>query len=153
MQKNIHKNVQEQIKDALRSKDTVRAVTLRGVLAAFVTELKSGKQGGDELGDDAAVTIIKRLVKQRKDSIEQFQKGGRQDLADNEKAELEILEEFLPAQMSEDEVRKIVLRKKEEFGDIDKSKIGQFMGSVMKETAGNADGAMVKKIIEEIFQS
>jgi len=127
--------------------------TLRGVLAAFTNEAVALKRKPqDKLSDPEAVAVIRRLVKQRKDSIEQFEKGGRKDLADNEKAELKILEEFLPAQMSEEKLREIVLAKKEETGITDKSKMGQLMGAVIKETKGEADGALVKKIVEEVLE-
>ena len=148
----MHEKIQEQIKEALRAKDQVRLTTLRGVLAAFTNEAVALKRKPqDKLSDPEAVAVIRRLVKQRKDSIEQFEKGGRKDLADNEKAELKILEEFLPAQMSEEKLREIVLAKKEETGITDKSKMGQLMGAVIKETKGEADGALVKKIVEEIL--
>jgi len=149
----MHEKIQEQIKEALRAKDQVRLTTLRGVLAAFTNEAVALKRKPqDKLSDPEAVAVIRRLVKQRKDSIEQFEKGGRKDLADNEKAELKILEEFLPAQMSEEKLREIVLAKKEETGITDKSKMGQLMGAVIKETKGEADGALVKKIVEEVLE-
>jgi uncharacterized protein len=148
----MHNKIQEQIPEAMRARDEVRLVTLRGMLAAFVSEVMNLKRKPqDKLTDDEAIAVIRRLVKQRKDSIEQFKKGNREDLVKNEEAELKVLEEFLPAQMSEEQIREIVLKKKAELGEVDKTKIGQFMGSVMKETAGNADGALVKKIIEEIL--
>ena len=145
----MHDNIQSQIKDALRAKDQVRLTTLRGVLAAFTNEAVTlGRTPQDKLSDAEAQTVIKRLVKQRKDSIDQFDKAGRTDLSDNEKAELKVLEEFLPPQMSEDQIREIVMRKKDEM-QADKSKMGVFIGAVMKEVAGQADGALVKKIVEE----
>jgi uncharacterized protein len=148
----MHNKIQEQIPEAMRAKDMVRLTTLRGMLAAFTNEVMALKRKPqDKLADEEAVAVVRRLVKQRKDSIEQFEKGGRNDLADNEKAELKILEEFLPAQMSEEKIREIVLQKKSEMGEIDKTKIGQFMGAVMKETKGQADGTLVKKIIEELL--
>jgi len=147
----MHEKIQSQIADAMRAKDQIRLTTLRGILAAFTNESVALKRTPkDKLSDDEAIAVIRRLVKQRKDSIEQFEKGGRQDLADNEKAEMKVLEEFLPAQMSEEKIREIVLRKKEEMG-VDKSKMGQFMGAVMKETKGEADGSLVKKIVEEVL--
>lgn len=150
---NIHNLIQEKIPEAMRAKDQVKLTTLRGVLAAFTNEaIALKRKPQDKLSDGEAVAVIRRLVKQRKDSIEQFEKGGRQDLADNEKAELKVLEEFLPAQMSEEKIREIVLKKKEEMGEVDKSKMGQFMGAIMKETKGEADGALVKKIVEEMLQ-
>ena len=146
----MHEKIQKQIPEAMRAKDGVRLTTLRGVLAAFTNEVITLKRKPqDKLTDEESVAVIRRLVKQRKDSIEQFEKGGRQDLVDNEKAELKVLEEFLPAQMSEEKIREIVLKKKTEMGEIDKTKMGQFMGAVMKGARGEADGALVKKIIEE----
>ncbi len=143
--------IQEQIKEALRAKDQVRLTTLRGMLASFTNEsVAKGRKPQDKLPDEEAIAVIRRLVKQRKDSIEQFEKGGRQDLAENEKAEMQILEEFLPAQMSEEQIRKIVEQKKAELGAT-KEKMGIFMGAVMKETKGEADGALVKKIVEEVL--
>ncbi|HEY4515845.1 MAG TPA: GatB/YqeY domain-containing protein [Candidatus Paceibacterota bacterium] len=148
----MQEKIQEQIKDAMRARDTLRLTTLRGVLAAFTNEsvaLKRTPQ--DKLSDDEAIVVLRRLVKQRKDSIEQFEKGGRNDLAENERAEMKILEEYLPAQMGEDAVRKIVIEKMEKLGITDKSKAGQLMGAVMKETAGQADGNVVKRIVEEVL--
>jgi len=143
--------IQEQIPVAMRAKDQVKLITLRGVLAAFVNEAVALKRKpAEKLKDEEAIAVIRRLVKQRKDSIEQFKKGGREDLVKNEEAELKVLEEFLPAQMPEEQIRRIVLKKKEEMG-ADKSKMGIFMGAVMKECKDQADGTLVKKIVEEIL--
>ena len=150
----MHEKIQNQIKDAMRAKDQVRLTTLRGVLAAFTNEaVAKGKTPQDKLGDDEALAVIRRLVKQRKDSIEQFEKGGRQDLADSEKLEMKILEEFLPAQMSEEKIKEIVektLRQAQGDNSPILKNRGAFIGTVIKETAGQADGALVKRIVEEI---
>ena len=157
----MHEEIQEQIKEAMRARDQVRLTTLRGMLAAFTNESVALKRTPkDKLSDGEAVAVIRRLVKQRKDSIEQFEKGGRKDLADNEKAELKVLEEFLPAQMSEEQIEKIARLKIEELkltpstssGQADKSKIGILTGAVMKECKGQADGALVKKIVEKVLE-
>ena len=148
----MQEKIQSEIVSAMKARDGVRLTTLRGVLASFTNEaVAKGKKPQDKLTDDEAIAVLRRLVKQRKDSIEQFEKGGRSDLAENEKAELQVLEQFLPAQMSEDKIREIVLKKKEEMSIVDKSKMGIFMGAVMKETAGQADGSLVKKIVEEVL--
>ena len=151
----MHEKIQNQIKDAMRAKDQVRLTTLRGVLAAFTNEaVAKGKTPQDKLGDDEAVSVIRRLTKQRKDSIEQFEKGGRQDLADSEKLEMKILEEFLPAQMSEEKIKEIVektLRQAQGDNSPILKNRGAFIGTVIKETAGQADGALVKRIVEEIL--
>lgn len=143
--------IQEQIKEAMRAKDQTKLNTLRGVVSSFTNEsVAKGRTPQDKLSEDEALVVIKRLVKQRKDSIEQFLKGGRKDLAENEEAEMKILEQFLPAQMSEEKIKEIAKKKISEMG-IDKQKIGILIGSVMKECGGNADGSIVKKIVEELL--
>lgn len=152
MPENIQSQIQSRIKDAMRAKDQVRLLTLRGVLAAFTNELVATKRKPQEiLTDEEAVAVIRKLTKQRKDSIEQFEKGGRIDLAENERAEMKVLEEFLPAQMAEEDIRKIVKEKMEKLDIKNKSKMGILMGAVMKETAGQADGSMVKRVVEELL--
>ena len=148
----IHKTIKDGIKDAMVKKDTVRLTVLRSLQAAFTNEMIAKKIQGDEMPDEEALNVIRRLVKQRKDSIEQFTKGGRNDLAKSEEEEMKILEVFLPQMMSKDEVRKIVEAKIREAGTVDKAKIGQFMGSVMKDLKGKADGAVVKEMIEELVK-
>ncbi len=148
----IAENIKKLTIEAMKAKDPLRTDTLRGLTAGFVSELTSQKRPpNDPVTDEIALAVIKRQVKQRKDSIEQFTKGGRPELADKEKLELTILESFLPAQMSEEEIEKIVSAKMTELGVTDKSGMGKLMGAVMKETGGNADGAIVKKIIESKF--
>ena len=140
------------MKEAMKAKDTVRLGVIRGLSAAFTNELVSQKRAPDaELSDEDALTVIKRAAKQRKDSIEQFEKGGRPELAADEKAELEIIEEFLPAQMSKDEIRPIAEKKLTEMGVTDKSGMGKAMGAIMAELGGNADGTDVKEVVEEIL--
>lgn len=148
----IFKDIQTQIVEAMRAKDAVRVNTLRGIKAACVNELVAKRRKPEEtLSDEEIVTVIRRLVNQRKDSIEQFRKGGREELAEAEETELKILERYLPAQMSEDEIRKIAEVVKAKLGVSDKGKLGQFIGAVMKECKGRADGGLVKKVVEESF--
>jgi uncharacterized protein YqeY len=97
------------------------------------------------------MTVLKRLAKQRKDSIEQFDKGSRPELADAERAELSIIEKLLPATMSQDDIRKVAEAKKAELGVTDKSKAGILTGAVMKELKGQADGADVKTVVDSLF--
>jgi uncharacterized protein YqeY len=148
--------IQEQIKDdmkqAMKDKYQVKLSVTRGLVSAFTNELvANGKTPQDPIDDEAAMAVITRAAKQRKDSIEQFEKGGRPELAEDEKAELAVLETYLPELMSEDEVRKVVEAKKEEMGITDKSQMGQFMGAVMGELKGKADGAVVKKVVDEVL--
>lgn len=146
----LQDQIKEKIKDAMRAKDQVRLMVLRGLTSAFINELVATKRmPDDKLSDEEVLAVIQRMAKQRKDSIDQFVNGGRADLAEDEKAELAIIEEFLPEMMSEEEIKKVVETKKTEMGITDKSQMGMFIGSVMKELKGKADGALVKKVVEE----
>lgn len=148
----ITQNIREEIKKAMIAKDATKLNVLRGLISAFTNELVS-KNVADrsEVTDEEAQVLIKRAVKQRKDSIEQFSKGGRADLVSNETAELKILEQFLPQSMSKDEIRKIAMAKKAELGINDKAGLGKFVGVLMKELKGQADGALVKEVVESLF--
>lgn len=148
----IQEQIREEIKKAMFAKDQLRLETMRGLLAAFTNELVATKRTPQEpLPDEDALKVIKRAANQRKDSIEQFEKGGRKELADKERSELAIIETFLPKMMSKDEVRKVAEAKKAELGVSDKSKMGVFMGAVMKELKGRADGTDVKEVVESLF--
>jgi uncharacterized protein YqeY len=100
----LQDQIKEKIKDAMRAKDSVRLSVLRGLTSAFVNELVATRRmPDDKLTDDEVIAVIQRTAKQRKDSIEQFEKGGREDLVADEKAELAVIEEFLPEMMSEED--------------------------------------------------
>jgi hypothetical protein len=148
----LQENISAAIKDAMRAKDSLRLNALRGIKSAFTNELVALRRTPqDVLSDDEAVAVISRLTKQRKDSIDQFTKGGRPDLAQKEAEELAILQEFLPAMMSRDEILKIVKNKQAAMGVTDKAKAGMLIGAVMKELKGKADGAVVKEVVESLF--
>jgi len=140
--------------EAMKAKDTMRLGVLRGLLAAFTNEAVAKKRKPDEeLPDEEALSVISRAVKQRKDSIEQFEKGGRKDLADAEKAEMKILETYLPTQMSREEVVEYVKKKQVDptMPEATRGNKNQFIGFVMKELKGRADGIMVKEAVESLF--
>lgn len=148
----IHEQIKEELKDAMRARDAVRLTTLRGLLTGFTNELVASKKKPDEiLSDEEAIAVIKRAVKQRKDSILQFEKGGRPELAESEKKELAILETYLPATMSKEDIRRAAEAKKAELGMSDPTKKGIFMGTLMKELKDKADGADVKEVVDELF--
>ena len=148
----LTEKIKADLKVAMLARETVRVITQRGLLAAFVNESVAKKRKPiEELKDDEALAVIKRSVKQHKDSIEQFAKGGRKDLVKEEEAELKILETYLPKMMDEREIRKIAEAVKTKLKISDKSKIGVFVGAVMKECKGLADGGSVKKIAEELL--
>lgn len=148
----LHEKIRSEIKEAMQAKDKVRLSVVRAILSAFVNELVAQKKKPQEmLPDTDALKVIKRLVNQRKDSIEQFKKGGREDLVGAEEEELKILQKYLPEAMSKEEIKKVAEKKKTELGVTDKSGMGKLMGAVMKELGGAADGGDVKEVVESLF--
>jgi uncharacterized protein YqeY len=148
----IQEDIKAKIKEAMLARDSVRLEVYRGMKAAFTNELiAKGRKPQEELGDEEAMAVITRMSKQRKDSIEQYTAGGRPDLADEEKAQLAIIETFLPELMSREEVDKIVLAKQAELGITDPAKKGMLMAGVMKDLKGKADGMVVKEAVDALF--
>jgi len=148
----LHEDIKAEIKKAMLAREEIRLSVMRGLVAAFTNELVSLKRKPNEiLSDEESLNVIRKQVKQRKDSIEQFEKGNRQDLADSERAELVFLEVYLPQMMSEEEIKGIAEAKKAELGITDKAKLGMLVGAVMKELKGKADGGDVKKVVEQLF--
>ena len=158
----LKEKIQEDIKKAMMGKRTLEVSVLRMAMAAIQNKEKEkraklGKEGESlekldqlsKLNDEEAQDVISSEAKKRKDSIEQYQKGNRQDLADQEKEELKILREYLPEQMPEDEVRKIIKEKIEELGASGSQDTGKVMGAVMPQLKGRADGGLVSKIVQE----
>jgi len=136
---------------AMKAKDEVRLRTLRSLTTAMTNEVVAKKRKPDEfLTDDEAMAVLKRAASQRKDSIDQFTKGGRLELAEPEKEELAVIEAFIPTQMPREEIEVIAKAKIAEL-NADKSKMGMLMGAVMKETQGRADGTIVKEVIEGLL--
>jgi uncharacterized protein len=147
----IIEQIKSDMKDAMRAKDAAALTTLRGLISGCTNELvATGKTPQDEVIDDLALTVMKRASKQRKDAIEQYTKGGREDLVANEQVELSVIEKYLPTLMSKDQIKPIAEAKIVEFGG-DKSKMGQIIGAVLKETAGQADGGDVKSVVMELL--
>lgn len=137
---------------AMKARESLKVETLRGAMSAFTNELVAkGRKPTEELTDDEAVAVLKRLGKQRKDAIEQFTKGGRPELAAKEAEELAIIETYLPQMASREEIEKVATAKKEELGVTDASGAGKLTGAVMKEFAGRADGNDVKEVIASLF--
>lgn len=149
----LHEQIKGELKEAMKAHDEAKLRTVRSMLTAFTNELvATGKKPQDMLDDAGVLSVIKRLAKQRKDSIEQFEAGNRADLASIEKEELTVLESYLPKMMSQDEIHPIVEAKIAELGAGDKSKMGMLIGSLMKELQGKADGSDVKAVVEELLK-
>jgi uncharacterized protein YqeY len=144
----LGQKIREDMKTAMKARDDLRLQTLRGALAAFTNELVAkGKKPTEEITDTDAVTVLKRLGKQRKDAAEQFEKGGRTELAEKERKELIIIEEYLPQMVGRDEIEKVARAKMVELGVTDQAGLGKLTGAVMKEFAGRADGNDVKEVL------
>lgn len=147
-----HGELKEAVKAAMKNKEMAKLSVLRGLMAAAVNEAVAKKRKPDEeLSEDELMTVISRAAKQRKDSIEQFEKGGRADLANKEKEELAVLQLLLPAQLSEAEIEKLAREKASSMGITDKSKANQLMGALMKDLKGRTDGNIVKTAIDKLF--
>lgn len=149
----LHETLRKDMQDAMKARDTVRLETLRMTLAACTnTLIEQGKKPGDLLEDGATVQTLKRLVKQRKESAEQYRNANQEGRAKAEDAEQAILKEYLPPEMPEEEIRAIVTNKQQETGVIEKKDTRTLMQAVMKEVQGKADGSTVAKIVGEVLQ-
>ena len=134
------------------ARNLVLLETSRSMLAGFTNELVAKSRKPNEVLTDAeAIAVITRLARQRKDSIEQYKKGNRQDLVKEEEAQLAILETYLPKLMERNEIEKIARSKKEELGITDGTKKGMLMQTLMKDLKGKADGAVVKEVVDSLF--
>lgn len=138
-------------KQAFKNKD----LTKKSVLSMLQSEIKNReidlKVREEGLNDNDVIALIKKALKQRKDAIEQYKKGGREDLAEQELAEATVLENYLPAQMSDDEIETEVKKIIDEMGVSGKAEIGKVMGIVMGKLNGKADGGKVKEIVEKLL--
>jgi uncharacterized protein YqeY len=149
---NIALKIREDLKEAMKAKDTLKLNVIRGVLTAFTNELvATNHTPQDILGDDDAIKVIRRIIKQREDAISQYTAAGRSDLADEDTAQMEILKNYVPAQASFEDVKIVAEKIKLEMGDIDKSKMGILIGAVKKEMGDKADGSVVKSVVESLF--
>ena len=138
--------IKKELVEAMKSGDSQKRDTLRMLDSMIKNEeiLKNKKEEG--LTEEEILAIIKRAVRQREDSVNQYKKGGRVELAEKEQIEIDILRKYLPEEMSEKELRDIVKGVLEKVVDID---FGKIMGIVMSKIKGGADGNMVRKVVEE----
>lgn len=148
----LHTSLREELKSAMKAKDAVKLRTVRSIITACTNELvATGKTPQDQLDDAGVLTVIKRLAKQRKESILAYETNNRPELAAPEKEELAVLETYLPTLMTPEQIRPVAEAKKAELGVEDKAKMGVLVGAVMKELAGKADGGDVKAVVESLF--
>ncbi len=158
----LKEKIQSEIKQAMTEKKSLEVSVLKMLMAAIQNKEKEkraklSKEEKDaekleelsQLNDEEILEVISSEVKKRKDSIEQYQKGNRDDLVKQEKEELGILAEYMPEQMPEEEIRKIVKKKIEELGASGPQETGKVMGAVMPELKGKAEGGIISKIVQE----
>ena len=138
----------EEMKNAMRSKDSVRLESLRAIKSAVLLAQTSGGDSG-ELTDEDAIKLLQRLVKQRKDSAAIFRDQNRTDLAEPEEAQAAIIEEFLPAQMSNDELESTIGSIIEISGASGMKDMGKVMGIASKQLAGKADGKRIADTVKK----
>ncbi|MEN8187112.1 MAG: GatB/YqeY domain-containing protein [Bacteroidota bacterium] len=145
----LQKEVMTQMKAAMKSKDKVALESLRALKSAFLLANTSG--GGVELSEADEVKIVQKLVKQRKDSAAVFTEQNRNDLAEPELAQAKVLEQFLPAQMSEEELKKVIGEIIAQTGASSMKDMGKVMGMASKQLAGKADGKAISGVVKELL--
>ncbi len=137
------------MKEAMKNKEKERLAVIRMVRGAIRQQEIDGQK---ELGEEDVIAVISKEVKMRRDSIEEFQKGGREDLVEKTQAEIDVLLPYLPAQLSEDEVRELVKTAVEQTGAATPKDMGKVMGVLMPKVKGRADGKMVNTIVKSFLQ-
>jgi uncharacterized protein YqeY len=147
----LFQNMTEELKAAMKSGDVLKRDTIRFVQSAVKNEAIELRKPASEMSDEEILTVIKRVAKQRRDSITQYQAAGRMDLVEKEQAELTLIEAYLPAQLPEAEVERIVREAIVETNAIAKSDLGRVMGVAMKKAAGQADGNSIRTIAERLL--
>lgn len=142
----LEKDVMEKIKAAMKSKDTVALASLRSIKSEILKQKTSGSN--TEMTEADELKLVQKLIKQRKDSAQLYQEQNRDDLAKEELDQVSILEEFLPQQLSEDEIKTEVKSIIEQVGASSMKDMGKVMGIASKQMAGKAEGAVISKIVK-----
>lgn len=142
-------DINKLIKEAMLAKDSVRLTTLRAIKSAFL--VAQTEKGAGELNDAAMQKIIQKQVKQRKDAATIYLEQNRKDLADDEMAQLAVLEEFLPEQLSEDKIREVVTAVVAQVGASSMADMGKVMGIANQQLAGKADGKLIAQVVKSML--
>lgn len=142
--------ISEDIKAAMKARDKVRLETLRNIKKVFL-EAKTAPGANDTLADADALKIIAKLAKQGKETAKTYSDAGRQDLVDAELAQVEVLESYLPKQLSQEEIEAEVKRIIAEVGATSMKEMGKVMGSASKQLAGKADGRVISEIVKKLL--
>lgn len=147
----LQDQIMTDMKDAMRNKDSMRLEALRAVKAALLLA-KTEKSGGATLNEEEEIKLVQKLVKQRKDSAAIYKEQGREDLAEPELAQAEVIQKYLPEQLSEAEIEKEVDQVIAQTGADGMKDMGKVMGMVSKKLAGKADGKTISGIVRSKLQ-
>ncbi len=145
----MKERISQDIKKALKAKEVLRLSTLRMALADFQ---KKEKEKGVPVKGEEAIQIIQSMIRKRKDSVEQYRKAQREELAQKEEQEITILTEYLPEQISEEQIRELVIKTISELGVTGPKEMGRVMGSLVKQLSGKTDGGTISRIVKEELQ-
>jgi len=146
----LEQKIMAELKTAMLAKDEKTLRSLRAVKAAILL-VKTSEGGGGELKEEDEIKLLQKLVKQRKDSLEIFTQQNRADLAQKEKEEIDVIEKFLPKQMSPDELKAELKLIMAEVGASSQADMGKIMGAANKKFAGKADGKTISALVKELF--
>ncbi len=142
--------ISNDIKEAMKAKDKVALDTLRNI-KKYLLEAKTAPGAGDTVSDETAIKIIQKLVKQGKESAELFRSQGRNELADEELAQVAVMEKYLPKQMSEEEITAVLKEIIAQVGACKPQDMGKVMGVATKQLAGKADGKVISNIVKQLL--
>ena len=153
MSDSLLEQITEDLKSAMRAKDKVRLRTLRSLRAAITNKEIDKRQDGEggELDDQEQLALVRKQVKQRKDSIEQYEKAGRDDLVEKEQAEIDVLEDYLPQPLTDEELEEKLSAIIDAVGAETMADMGPVMGRAMSELRGRADGSRVQQVVREML--
>ncbi|GIO55628.1 GatB/YqeY domain-containing protein [Paenibacillus cellulositrophicus] len=146
---NLSERLNEDMKQAMKSKDKFKLSTIRMVRSTIKNLEIDLKR---TLDDNEVLDILSREIKQRKDALQEFQKADREDLAEHAKAEIEIIGQYLPAQLSEEEIKVIVQQTIQETGASSKADMGKVMSALMPKVKGRSDGKLVNQVVQQFLQ-
>ena len=146
---NLNERLNDDMKQAMKSKEKFKLTTIRMLRAAVKNQEIELKR---PLEDDEVLVILSREIKQRKDSLQEFQKAGREDLIENLAAEIDIISAYLPQQLTEEEIKVIVQQTIQETGASSKAEMGKVMSALMPKVKGRADGKLVNQAVQQFLQ-
>lgn len=148
----LKEQLAEDLKAAMRAKDAVQLRTIRALRAALMEKEIEQRQGGSAtLTEDQELAVLQKQAKQRRDAIEQYEDADRNDLKEKEEAELAVIEDYLPRQLAENEIREVVRDVISSTGAESKADMGKVMGEAMDRLRGRADGSMVQRVAVELL--